>query len=277
LTGVGWRGPRDFAARCLTSIAGLRGQSRRREACSASLRRSAGTPTALRCSVSWPVAKLTSLTSFRYVQTGGDKSVHEARCARGPRALCSSAPKGAAPTSRPRLCGKRSLFALEERGHLVSTQPKRRKFRRRPRFKAKRQCDDAKHRHVQFDLNLVERNERPRRQTSWFKSDPGSCSRRRTAGLVGLLLRRVGFGRGSADVDMRVGNRRGGVRQVQPTRATDRISNISSTHPKAYCWAAANTVASKPPISSRLGMCRFIPKLYERSAKSPVRKSVEIE
>jgi restriction system protein len=72
---------------------GLRGQSRRREACSASLRRSAGTPTPLRCSVSWPVAELTPLTSFRYVQTGGDKSVHEARCARGPRALRSSAPK----------------------------------------------------------------------------------------------------------------------------------------------------------------------------------------
>ena len=50
-------------------------------------------PTPLRCSVSRPVAKLTSLTSFRYAQTGGDKSVHEARCARGPRALRSSAPK----------------------------------------------------------------------------------------------------------------------------------------------------------------------------------------
>ena len=64
----------------------------------ASLRRSAGTPTSFRCSVSWPVAELTSLTSFRYVQTGGDKSVYEARCARGPRALCSSAPKRRPPT-----------------------------------------------------------------------------------------------------------------------------------------------------------------------------------
>ena len=48
-------------------------------------------PGPLWCSVSRPIAELTSLASFRYVQTGGDKSVHEARCARGPRALRSSA------------------------------------------------------------------------------------------------------------------------------------------------------------------------------------------
>ncbi len=39
-------------------------------------------PTALRCSVMRPVAELTPLASPRYVQTGGDKSVHE-RAARG--------------------------------------------------------------------------------------------------------------------------------------------------------------------------------------------------
>ena len=55
-------------------------------------------PTAFRCAVSWPVAELASLASQRYAQTGGDKSVHEARCARGPRALCSSAPKRRPPT-----------------------------------------------------------------------------------------------------------------------------------------------------------------------------------
>ena len=78
----------------------------------ASLRRSAGTPTAFRCSVSWPVAKLTPLPSVRSVQTGGDKSVHEARCARGPRALCSSAPKRrppACPNEPLRHCAGSSL------------------------------------------------------------------------------------------------------------------------------------------------------------------------
>ena len=46
------------------------------------LERSAGTPTALRCSVMRPVAELTPLPSVRYVQTGGDKSVYK-RAARG--------------------------------------------------------------------------------------------------------------------------------------------------------------------------------------------------
>jgi hypothetical protein len=45
----------------------------------------------------------------RYVQTSGDKSVHEARCARGPRALRSSAPQRRPPTCpsaplRKRIC-----------------------------------------------------------------------------------------------------------------------------------------------------------------------------
>ncbi len=79
----------------------VRGSARQRRARTgrrASLRRSAGTPTPFRCSVSWPVAELTPLPSVRYVQTGGDKSVYEARSARGPRALCSSAPQRRPPT-----------------------------------------------------------------------------------------------------------------------------------------------------------------------------------
>ena len=50
-------------------------------------------PTPLRCSVSRPVAETHSAPFVRYVQTVGDKSVLDARCARGPRALRSSAPK----------------------------------------------------------------------------------------------------------------------------------------------------------------------------------------
>ncbi len=49
------------------------------------LGRSVGTPTALRCSVSRPVAELTPLASPRYAQTGGDKSVYE----RAPRGAAS--------------------------------------------------------------------------------------------------------------------------------------------------------------------------------------------
>ena len=81
----------------------------------ASLRRSAGTPTAFRCAVSWPVAKLTPLPSVRSVQTGGDKSVHEARCARGPRALCSSAPKRRPPACPSEPLRQRAWSSLEER------------------------------------------------------------------------------------------------------------------------------------------------------------------
>ena len=50
-------------------------------------------PTPLRCSVSRPVAETHSAPFVRSVQTVGDKSVLDARCARGPRALRSSAPK----------------------------------------------------------------------------------------------------------------------------------------------------------------------------------------
>ena len=40
-----------------------------------------------------PVAELAPFAALSFAQTAGDKSVHEARCARGPQALRSSAPK----------------------------------------------------------------------------------------------------------------------------------------------------------------------------------------
>ena len=90
-------------------------QRRARAGRRASLRRSTGTPTPLRCSVSWPVAKLTPLASERCVQTDGDKSVHEARCARGPRALCSSAPKRRPPTCPSTPLRRRFRCSTEKR------------------------------------------------------------------------------------------------------------------------------------------------------------------
>ena len=48
-----------------------------------------------------PVAELASFAALSCAQTGGDKSVHEARCARGPQALCSSAPKRRAASYPP--------------------------------------------------------------------------------------------------------------------------------------------------------------------------------
>ena len=65
---------------------------------SASARRSCCAPTALRCSALWPVAQLAALTGVRYAQTGCDKSVDVARCARGPQSLRSSAPRRRAAT-----------------------------------------------------------------------------------------------------------------------------------------------------------------------------------
>ncbi len=256
----------------LQTCRGLRGHSRRRQACSASLRRSAGyrrlpcgarsrgpSPNSLvwlrlqpfpsgsgrrwasgQRRARWAtrsvvhrvrrfdrrsncplVHRLASLTSFGYVQTGGDKSVLDARCARGPRALCSSAPK--------RRCAHLPPAAL------------------RATWRAR--------------TGRVKRDDSFRGQPSRFKSCLGSFSGWRIAGLATLLFRRISLGRGGVAVDVRLEERGTGARQVQPTRATDNNKRISSTHPKEYCWAAANTAASKPPISSSVGICRFMPKL----------------
>ena len=76
------------------------------------LGRSAGTPTALRCSVLRPVAELTPLASQRYVQTGGDKSVHEraARGAASPALLV--APEIAPAGYRPPRVQRRLVYRL---------------------------------------------------------------------------------------------------------------------------------------------------------------------
>ena len=99
-------------------------QRRARTACSASLRRSP-----LRCDF-LPVLGLVARrqTRFahcvRYAQTGGDKSVYEARCARGPQALRSSAPKrrcaarpGTPLQSRRRCSNEKLTLCLSGRRH----------------------------------------------------------------------------------------------------------------------------------------------------------------
>ena len=70
--------PRDFRVRGVGRAAKARTGRRQRFASAVG----GVPPTALRCSVMRPVAELTPLPSVRYVQTGGDKSVHE-RAARG--------------------------------------------------------------------------------------------------------------------------------------------------------------------------------------------------
>ncbi len=75
------------------------------------LGRSVGTPTALRCSVSRPVAELAPLASPRYAQTGGDKSVYE-RAARGAASPALLAVPEIAPAGyRPPRVQPFSLFA----------------------------------------------------------------------------------------------------------------------------------------------------------------------
>ena len=98
-------------------------------------------------------------------------------------------------------------------------------------------------------------------QPGRFNSTLGSFSRRGIVVLPAFLGLRVGLWSDGTEFGIRVGDRGSGARQVQPTRASDSINSISNTHPKAYCWAAASTAARKPPISSRVGMCKVMPKL----------------
>ena len=75
-------------------------------------------PTPLRCSVSGPVAETHSAPFVRSVQTVGDKSVHEALCERGPRALRSSAPKRRPPTC-PNAPLRQSRFSSDKEQRAV--------------------------------------------------------------------------------------------------------------------------------------------------------------
>jgi len=61
-------------------------------------RRSPQVATALRCSVAWPCRPTRFAHFVRCAQTNGGKSDHDARCARGPRALRFSAPCHARPS-----------------------------------------------------------------------------------------------------------------------------------------------------------------------------------
>ena len=63
--------------------------------------RSAGTPTALRCSARGRVAELTLLTAFGFVQTGVDESVYKARKRADPNPPLLVAPEIAPAGHRP--------------------------------------------------------------------------------------------------------------------------------------------------------------------------------
>ncbi len=88
---------------------GLREQSRGRQACSASLRRSAGTPTAFRCSVSWPVAELASFAALTTLKQAATSQSTKRAARAGHEPCAPPRRRGAAPTRRPRLCWQSGL------------------------------------------------------------------------------------------------------------------------------------------------------------------------
>ena len=86
----------NFAFRFVRTAERGKGAPGRAGACDA--RRSPQVATALRCSLAWPCRPTRFAHCVRCAQTNGGKSDHDARCARGPRALRFSAPCHARPS-----------------------------------------------------------------------------------------------------------------------------------------------------------------------------------